>query len=334
MKDSVLHRSKAFNVQQLVDFIVTRLDCHYQRRLLDIANNRLDNVRYSRFVPKRRKVAATDIVQVNENTYTVNSQSKAGTQYVVDMNIGACSCYVGCTGGPCKHQSAVALVMKLPSWNMLPVNSAAMRQLLCEVALGSGGLPSADWFQSLRSDNDAVQTASAQTVTTALPAAEPEVEQTSSSADIDADMQPDDADQTLDQFTAACSKIAELYKQAPSLMRPAMESFCRQTSNMSTMSAMQSALMCFGKYSGCGSRMSSGKKIGVQPTAVARRKCALGGRRRLHVGRTPLAARAAEHGYSANVKSRRHVMPRRSAPHSLASAVSNVESIGRTHSAK
>jgi len=41
MKDKVLQRTKAFNVQQLVDFVVTRMESHYQRRLIDAANNRL-----------------------------------------------------------------------------------------------------------------------------------------------------------------------------------------------------------------------------------------------------------------------------------------------------
>jgi len=43
MKDRVLQRTKAFNVLQLIDFVLTQLDGHYQRRLVDAANNRLQD---------------------------------------------------------------------------------------------------------------------------------------------------------------------------------------------------------------------------------------------------------------------------------------------------
>lgn len=41
VKEQVLHRLKAYNVTQLVDFVVTRMEAHYTRRLTDVANNRL-----------------------------------------------------------------------------------------------------------------------------------------------------------------------------------------------------------------------------------------------------------------------------------------------------
>lgn len=40
LKDKVLHRLKAYNLTQLVDFVHTRLEAHYARRLTDEANNR------------------------------------------------------------------------------------------------------------------------------------------------------------------------------------------------------------------------------------------------------------------------------------------------------
>ena len=40
MKDSVMQRSKAFNIPQLLDFILSRLQGYYQRKLLAIVNQR------------------------------------------------------------------------------------------------------------------------------------------------------------------------------------------------------------------------------------------------------------------------------------------------------
>lgn len=40
LKDKVLHCLKAYNLTQLVDFVHTRLEAHYTRRLTDEANNR------------------------------------------------------------------------------------------------------------------------------------------------------------------------------------------------------------------------------------------------------------------------------------------------------
>jgi uncharacterized protein (DUF2164 family) len=41
LKDKVFERVKAFNLMQMVDFILTRLEGYYERKLLDAAHNRL-----------------------------------------------------------------------------------------------------------------------------------------------------------------------------------------------------------------------------------------------------------------------------------------------------
>lgn len=41
LKEKVLYRLKAYNLTQLVDFVHTRLEAHYIRRLTDVANNRV-----------------------------------------------------------------------------------------------------------------------------------------------------------------------------------------------------------------------------------------------------------------------------------------------------
>lgn len=41
LKDKVFERVKAFNLAQMVDFVITRLEGYYERKLLDAAHNRL-----------------------------------------------------------------------------------------------------------------------------------------------------------------------------------------------------------------------------------------------------------------------------------------------------
>jgi len=62
--------------------------CHYQRRLLDVVNNRLDNVCHSRFVPKQRRTVASETAKLSDSTYQIVSQSKPGVLHVVDMAVG------------------------------------------------------------------------------------------------------------------------------------------------------------------------------------------------------------------------------------------------------
>ena len=38
LKDQILHRTKSFNVQKLLDFILSRMEAYYQRRCLYVAN--------------------------------------------------------------------------------------------------------------------------------------------------------------------------------------------------------------------------------------------------------------------------------------------------------
>ncbi|KAJ8346648.1 hypothetical protein SKAU_G00280490 [Synaphobranchus kaupii] len=106
VKEKVLHRLKAYNVTQLVDFVTTRMEAYYIRRLTDAANNRL------RVIHKKGEgkgdINSDAIVQEDQSNYTVASSSSTGVFYHVNMAIGCCTCPVGISGGPWKHQSAVA----------------------------------------------------------------------------------------------------------------------------------------------------------------------------------------------------------------------------------
>ena len=57
LKDKIFNRLKAFNPVQLMDFLVTRLEQYYERQLMGICNNRLDEVKQSRCFPKDKMFA-------------------------------------------------------------------------------------------------------------------------------------------------------------------------------------------------------------------------------------------------------------------------------------
>ena len=52
LKDKILCCLKAFNLNQLVDFILTCLEHYYERRLVDVANNSVRAALQARFYPK------------------------------------------------------------------------------------------------------------------------------------------------------------------------------------------------------------------------------------------------------------------------------------------
>ncbi|XP_033097518.1 uncharacterized protein LOC117101627 [Anneissia japonica] len=101
---------------------------------------------------------------------------------------------------------------------------------------------------------------------------------------------------------------------------------------------MCSALRTFGKYQGVTESLmtrgndrlrGSGKTIGVQPTATARRAHMGRGARRMTSGRPAKSPFVKEHGYSIDKKKRRTA-----APHSLSHAVEYNQSLGKSHGAK
>lgn len=130
-----------------------------------------------------------------------------------------------------------------------------------------------------------------------------------------------------------------------------IRSFTSQFSKIHTQSHLVSALHTFGKYNGAATTarkickkarrqaLQTSTQIMVQPTSISRRRMALGGRRRLHVGRPCKVDHTSEHGYSkkkATKVSMSQLPPRRkpSAPHSLSHCVSANINLGKTHSSK
>ncbi|CAB5367359.1 unnamed protein product [Rhizophagus irregularis] len=110
IKDIIFSRVKAYNPVQVYFFIIGNMERFYERKLLAIANKQLNSISKRFFCPGWESVDQNKIVSANiEHMYYVQSTSKSDIFYIVDSNIGICTCPKGNAGGPCKHQAAVAV---------------------------------------------------------------------------------------------------------------------------------------------------------------------------------------------------------------------------------
>ena len=68
------------------------------------------------------KIDASLIQKTNVKfEFLVPSESNPGLFYIVNTAIGACTCPVGKSGGPCKHQEAVAIKFHIAILNFIPL---------------------------------------------------------------------------------------------------------------------------------------------------------------------------------------------------------------------
>ena len=355
LKDKVFYRCKAFNIVQLLDFLVTRFPEYYSTRLIDIANNRLDMALSKRYVPSKNSVNPDCITRISDNTFTCSS-SDEHTEYFVDMVLGRCTCYLGRNGAPCKHQYAIIKKFKINSFNFVPISSPVLRKVLLFIATGSKVIPQ-HWFGF---DSASVTSPSSEFVDVAMTTDSVDTiilndvnindvgaDNVAVVGENDSEKQVKEIISKLRSFTdSLCTRLAA---DPETLLTPATK-FLKNADSLLSNSAMSSALVTFGKYSGAAPLVKKnsnprahglnviprGTMIGVQPAAVARRKYALGGRRSLISGRpckesVPLKRRADS---DASMPQLLPVKKPKKAPHSLAKCVANTVSLGKTHCSK
>ena len=359
LKDNILARTKAFNLVQLLDFVVCRMDLYYQRRILDAANNRLQSLRYRR-AAKETYTDPSAVKQLAHSMFEVKSQSMTGVVHSVDMDVEICSCHVGLTGCWCKHQAAVAAKFNLATSNQVPRCSPELRHLLYSVATGNPTAVDQSFFASLNEDDErkvldvdeceARRVAVDSVMDDVGDVDDDHVQSVSEHAE-NRDNEPEavregeSCQHLLQRFAAfnetITSKVANNHE-----LQVALQRYLDQAEKIKSDAALGSALHSFGRYSGLatttrkGNRMAGSKAIGVQPTAVGRRRTACGGKRSLQSGRPTKRAATNEHGYSRlkkakSVASAQHLPNRRLAtPHNLAECISRNASLGKTHSKK
>lgn len=287
LKDGVLSRTKAYNIVQLADFVSNHLQDYYEGRILDVANGRLGNLlNSSASMEDAGDITEQDITKISEADYKVVSHSQSDAEHHVNTDVGCCTCYIGRTGGPCKHRAAVTRFHSAPSFNEAPLT----KQLLTRIATGSDG-----------ADEGSVEPT----------VGEPEMSSPESSnveifsAAINS---PEDqlASQNLPQATTVadakalfknmCDTILDKIDSNPDVFLPAVQSMLKRNRNIRTDRQLTSALHSFGKNSRAALALQKGgrlakkrdvkrlqlvgtQKVGAQPTATERRSPRRGAKR-------------------------------------------------------
>ncbi|CAH1107376.1 unnamed protein product [Psylliodes chrysocephalus] len=200
---------------------------------------------------------------MNDIEYPRYKVISSDNEYYVNTVIEMCTCFIGKVGAPCKHQYAVAKQFNLTSQQFLPISDPREKILLAKLI--KCNLPDS-WFKSLTDLDIGL------------------LGDCTENGNVDKDHN-ENIDNTV---------ILEKRKESslPEKENDIDQELLKQTEvkGVNTDSAMISALHTFGKYSGLPvikKNCQGSRKIGVQPTAIARRKVPLGGRNVAVSGRPP-----------------------------------------------
>ncbi len=152
IKEIVFGRVKAYNLIQMFQFVTVTMEKYFTNRLLDMAHSRYRPgiaLRYKELYKVQKTF--TDIKKLRESIYLVlEKEPSIGTlEFLVDMDIGICSCSLGNTGAPCKHQAAVARTFNICSVNLAPFYSKEARQRFAILAMGGGSTRYIDFYGDL-----------------------------------------------------------------------------------------------------------------------------------------------------------------------------------------
>ncbi|KAG1662103.1 hypothetical protein GQR58_021112 [Nymphon striatum] len=148
LKDQIFERVRAYNVVQLLDFLVTRMNAYNERRLTDLSNGRVDVTISRRYLPGGTSIPKGNVTKVDTHYYRIKSQTELDVEYFVDMSISTCTCAVGLNGALCKHQYAVVKHFNESSLNFLPLRDPQMPKHLLFFATGQEHVRPG-WFSSL-----------------------------------------------------------------------------------------------------------------------------------------------------------------------------------------
>ncbi|GES91169.1 hypothetical protein GLOIN_2v1783668 [Rhizophagus clarus] len=98
----------------------------YIRRLIAIAS------KHPGHLPIARRFLCPGWEKVNANSSTQNNE----LFYIVNSEIGVCTCLEGMSGVPYKHQGAVAMKFHISIFNFIPTITANDRMIYSYIAFG------------------------------------------------------------------------------------------------------------------------------------------------------------------------------------------------------
>ncbi|CAH1982164.1 unnamed protein product [Acanthoscelides obtectus] len=292
----------------------------------------------------KAKINGIVCTQVEENIYNVQSKEN---NYIVNTEIESCTCFMGNRGGSCKHQLAIVTQFAVNSQQFHPtlINSD-FKELLLKVVYGVN-CEIEGWYLNLN-DTKANQVVKIYNNSSAI-----EVPSCSSpdlhNIDINLNDIPPISTIEKDKIRGQLEHFVDLLMNRfennyDEFNQPILK-FLKNVESCKTNSSLTSALCTFGKYNGTGlpkiksgKNIQGGNRIGVQPTAIMRRKSGLWGRNIAQSGRPLKRLRLSNHAYSKE-KSKHNFEVfypdnKTAAPHCLEYCITQNISLGKTHSKK
>lgn len=356
LKDHTLQRKKAYSVVQLVDILVSELENFYYRKVISIANGRPPSY-LSKKLFDSKEIENLYATQLSMKTFKVFNNSSKG-EYLVDIEIGLCTCPVGQSGQLCKHQYFICMQFHVDHLLSPALVTPEMRKKLLYVACGTNDIPS-NWFAPLveevskinptKSLSEIESTDSSlllenNEINTVMISPKLDVKDFSANTDNgNAEEMKDNEDYNKNK-TEILSKLDSIFNDIKNkienndIIYTAAKKFIKNYENIKTEAALETALTTFGKYSGFDAkrrikRPISNTSIGVQPTAISRRKVPCGGRNCIPSGRPPKRSFTSEHGYFKEMQ-KSTLLPKKqkkSAPHNITYCTNENISLGKTH---
>ena len=286
-------------------FVTDALENHMKRKLLSIAHSRFDHFIASKFKGMLgEKIEKTSVIALNSSKtiFRVNSSRETGTTYIVDMDIGVCSCEKGKNGSPCLHQAAIFVHHKLKSINFVPTLQPSQRQDIAFIALGDEVKKDLNFYSSLHEGANFASSSDKNQDTSDFTGSCWDLVRAGAQDDNDNPSNKKIATEILspakkEELHTNIEKLAvtlksKLESNDPQLI-PGIEKFLARFHDMSALPSdgrLASALHTFGTQPKGSISLSSGnrrwgKRIGVQATASGRRKYGSRGKAQVTAGR-------------------------------------------------
>lgn len=126
------------------------------KKLLHFAymRNKKPYLLYSSLCEKMKDYKLKDIIEVEQNIFLIQNPKDENISYIVNGNIGVCTCYSGKSGALCKHQCFLIENQKIKLPNALPIDREE-RYLLGYLALGKE-CPKPEFFHELKQSMDEI----------------------------------------------------------------------------------------------------------------------------------------------------------------------------------
>lgn len=278
-KENVLQRSKSFNTVATIDFVSNQLEEHYIRRLRTYALSRKTNLDllHKQFCIKAKTL---QVKKLDNCTFHVTSSDNTFV-YVVHSDIEMCDCPAGQGGAFCKHMCAVELNEKkyLKTSPML-----SFEDRICLAKLSEGKEIDEAFFQNMTESSGFTSEAPSVSKTLQQQTDEQFLKEGMVCMETQPSSVDDNCNEEIVKLENTTNSFINMVKNNPSKhMGKMLNIFNKKMDQLVTPSAFFDFCFLLSKQ-----KISSGRKILVQPTSISRRnsqRTLTCGSRRIQSGR-------------------------------------------------